>query len=81
MSKHGQDYNETRSYGEGFEDGRRYERMNKHRASLIDPDMVHHKPRTDWHGTLVAAACVIAGAFFVYAVMSVVDVTNLLDNV
>ncbi len=80
MSKHGQNFNETRSYGEGFEDGRRYERMNEHRASLIDPDMVYHKPRTDWHKTPVTVVCMIAAAFLVYAVMSAVDVTNLLDS-
>ncbi len=74
MSKHGQDYNETRSYGEGFEDGRRYERMESHRrASLLDPDEVYIKPNTTWHSTLVAGVLLVAGGFLIYAIMSVVS--------
>ncbi len=62
MSKHGQEYNEHRTYKEGFDDGRKY-------TNLMN-EIEMHKPRTDWHSTLVAVVIIVAVGFLIYAVVT-----------
>lgn len=83
MSKHGQDYNETRSYGDGFQDGRRYERMESHRrASLLDPGEVYHGSRTSSviYYTLAIVSAVVAALMIADAIWGPEAVTNFIAS-
>jgi len=49
--------------------------------TALNEEIEEHRPDTSWHSTLVAVVIMVVAGFLIYAVASVVDVTNLLDNV